>query len=111
MNNVNVSPVQPPSSANVTWDPVSLPSSSPASQYQVVYRPLSSTIVQFTNVDLSESATILTGLQDSSRYEIYVRLVCGDPESVGNLSDAVELTLVDASTFYLFLRVEGGISP
>lgn len=44
---------------------------------------------------------MLTGLQDSARYEIYVRLVCGNSGGVGELSDAVQLTLVDASMFYV----------
>ena len=101
VNNVYTSPAQPPGSAIVTWDPVSLSPSSPASRYQVVYRPISSTIVQFKNVDIEENKTMLTGLQDSARYEIYVRLVCDDSGGVGELSDAVQLTLVDAGTFYV----------
>ena len=101
MSNVNASLAKPPASANVTWDSVSPSSlSPPVSGYQVVYHLVSSTIVQFKNVSLAESQTTLTGLQDSERYEIYVRLVCsGVDGGVGQLSEPVNLTLVDASEF------------
>ena len=102
VNNVNVSLAQPPASAIVRWDAISPFPPHPASEYQVVYRPVSSTIVQFKNVDRGESQTMLTGLQDSAMYEVYVRLVCGDNGGVGPLSDpGMNLTLVDASMFPL----------
>ena len=109
VNNVIASIAQLPGSAYITWDFVSLPSASLASQYQVVYRPISSTIVQFKNVSLEESTTILTELQDLMTYEVYVRLVCSDGGGVGELSDAVQLALVDASMFHVqcFIAPEG----
>jgi hypothetical protein len=96
VNNVNVFGAQPPATANVTWDAISSPAG--ASGYQVVYRLLSSTIVQFKNVGLEETQTTLTGLQDFEVYEIYVRLVCSDGD-VGPLSENVTLSLVYASEF------------
>ena len=97
-----------PSSASITWDLVTPPPPSPVSQYQVVYRPLHSTTVQFKNVSLMESQTTLTGLQYSAMYEFYVRLVCsddgsesGDGGGVGPLSERVTLALPDASMFCL----------
>ena len=88
VNNVNASLAQSSASAVVTWDRITSPPF-PDSQYQVVYRPISSTIVQFKNVSLEENTAILTGLQDSMTYEVYVRLVCSDSGGVGGLSDAV----------------------
>ena len=59
VNNVNASLAQSPASAVVTWDRITFPPS-PDSQYQVVYRPVSSTTVQFRNVSLEENSIILT---------------------------------------------------
>ena len=54
-------------------------------------------------MDLRESQTTLTGLQDSSMYKVYVRLVCSNGvNGVGPLSDEATLTLVDASELCLF---------
>ena len=96
VNNVNAFGARPPAAANITWDALSPFPSPPASGYQVVYRLLSSTIVQFKDVDFDESQTTLTGLQDYSMYEIYVRVMCSDG-GVGPLSDAATLMLVHAS--------------
>ena len=103
VNNVNASGVQPPASAIVTWDAPSPFPSPPTLGYQVVYRLLSSTIVQFKDVDLGETQTTLTGLQDSSMYKVYVRLVCSN--GVGPLSDEATLTLVDASELCLLILI------
>ena len=48
---------------------------------------------------------MLTGLQDSTTYEVYVRLVCSNG-SVGELSDGVQLALVDASKFFFFFTIQ-----
>ena len=91
-----------PSSVQVSWSPVS--GASPGTQYeiQILYRPLSTSTVQFKRADIAATQIEINGLQDSTKYEFYIRLVCSSG-GVGRLNsqEGVTVKLLDTCTLHM----------